>query len=129
MSLPSSFDRSRTRRKRGLQALVLAALVAFAFIGLVYNAAGILRLPQSGLKTFEIVWVSLTACLLVIMLAMAMATALEHLGEWLAPKPRSEEWLREEVRHHRAAGIEVATASGEANLAGRSALAGKPSGG
>ncbi len=127
MSLFPSFGHFRV--KRGLPALILAALVAFAFIGLVYNAAGILRSPQSGLKTFEIVWVLLTACLLVIMLAMAMATALEHLGEWLAPKPRSEEWLREEVRHHRAAGIEVATASGEANLAGRSALAGKPSGG
>jgi hypothetical protein len=115
------------RAKRGLLALALAALVAFAFIGLVYNAAGILRLPQSGLKTFEIVWVSLTACLLVIMLAMAMATALEHLGEWLAPKPRSEEWLREEVRHHRVAGMEVAAAGGEATLARRSVRAGKPS--
>lgn len=127
MSLFPSFGHCRA--KRGLLALVLAALVAFAFIGLVHNAAGILRLPQSGLRTFEIVWVSLTACLLVIMLALAVATAVEHLGEWLAPKPRSEEWLREEVRRHRVAGIEVATAGGEAKLAGRSALAGKPSAG
>ncbi len=129
MFLSSSSNRSSSGRKRGLLALALAALVGFAFIGLVYNAAGILRLPQSGLKSFEIVWVSLTACLLVIMLALAMATALEHVGEWLAPKPRSEEWLREEVRHHRVAGIEVATAAGEAKLAGRSVLAGKPSAG
>ncbi len=111
--------------KRGLLALALAALVAFAFIGLVYNAAGILRLPQSGLKTFEIIWVSLTACLLVIMLAMAIAMAVEHLGEWLTPKPRSEEWLRDEVRHHRVAGMEVATAGGETKLAGKSVPASK----
>lgn len=117
------------REKRGLLALASAALVAFAFIGLVYNATGILRLPQSGLKTFEIVWVSLTACLLVIMLAVAIATALEQLGERLAPKPRSEEWLREEVRHHRVAGMEVSTAGGETTLAGMSVHAGKPSAG
>lgn len=108
-------------------ALALAALLAFAFIGLTYNAAGILRVPQSGLRTFEIVWVSLTACVLVIMLAMAIATALEHLGDALAPKPRSEEWLREEVRRHRVAGMEVATTGGKANLPGKSVPAGKPS--
>lgn len=93
--------------KRSLLALALTALLVFILIGLIYNAAGILQLPQSGLKTFEIVWVSVSACVLVIVLAMAIATALEHLGEALMPKPRSEEWLQEEVRHHRVAGMEV----------------------
>lgn len=130
MSLFSTSVHLSAIRKRGLLALALAALLLFAFIGLVYNAAGILRLPQSGLKTFEIVWVSLTACVLVIMLAMAMATALEHLGDALAPKPHSEEWLREEVRRHRVAGLELeTTAGGEAKLARRSVRAGKPSSG
>lgn len=108
MSLSSPSGRFSGVRKRGLLALALTALLMFILVGLIYNAAGVQQLPQSGLKTFEIVWVSVSACVLVIMLAMAIATALEHLGEALMPKPRSEEWAREEVRHHRMAGMEVA---------------------
>ena len=114
MSLSSPSGGFRVR-KGGLPALALTALLMFILIGLIYNAAGILRLPQSGLKTFEIVWVSVTACVVVIMLAMAIATGLEHLGEALMPKARSEEWLREEVRHHRMAGVEVAPGAGKSS--------------
>ncbi|MGE5205253.1 MAG: hypothetical protein ACM3PW_06535 [Chlamydiota bacterium] len=108
-SLFSPSGRLSGIRKRGLVALALTAVLMFILIGLIYNAAGILQLPQSRLKTFEIVWVSVSACVLVIMLAMAIATGVEHLGEALMPKARSEEWAREEVRHHRMAGMEVAT--------------------
>jgi hypothetical protein len=53
------------------------------------------------------VWVSFTACVVFILLATAIAAVLEALGKWLTPKPPSEQWLREEVRHHRLAGMEV----------------------
>lgn len=89
------------------------AVIGCALIGLVYNAIGILRLPQSGLKTLEMVWVSLTACVLVILFAMAVAAGLEHLGEWLTPRPPSEEWQREELRHHSMAARHAAQASDE----------------
>ena len=120
MSLSSPSGRISKTGKRGLLALALTALLVFILIGLIYNAAGILQLPQSGLKTFEIVWVSVTACVLVIMLAMAIATGLEHLGEALMPKARSEEWLREEVRHHRMAGMEVTPPGGKSASTGKS---------
>jgi hypothetical protein len=107
-SLSSASGGLRGVRKRGLLALALTALLTFILMGLIYNAAGILQLPQSGLKTLEIVWVSVTACVIAILLAMAIAAGLEHLGEALMPKARSEEWLRDEVRHHRMAGMEVA---------------------
>jgi hypothetical protein len=87
-------------------------VIGFALIGLVYNAIGILQLPQSGLKTLEIVWLSLTACVLVILFAMAVAAGLEHLGEWLTPRPPSEEWQREELRHHSIAARHAAQVSG-----------------
>lgn len=86
-------------RFRGGIAAGAIAVIGFALIGLVYNAIGILRLPQSGLKTFEIVWVSLTACVLVVLFATAVAAGLEHLGEWLTPKPPSEEWQRQDLKH------------------------------
>jgi hypothetical protein len=122
MSSSSSSGRFRVG-KRGLLALALTALLTFILVGLIYNAADILRLPQSGLKTFEIVWVSVTACVVVIMLAMAIATGLEHLGEALMPKARSEEWLREEVRHRRMAGMEVTPPGGKSASTGASTAA------
>lgn len=96
------------RSFRGLVAGIGTALLAFVLTGLVYNAILILRLPQSGLKLFEIIWVSFTACVVLILLATAIAAVLEALGAWLTPWPRSEQWLRDEVRRHRVPGMEVA---------------------
>ena len=105
--------RLHSLRFRGATAAATAAVAGFALAGLVYNAIGVLRLPQSGLKTFEIVWVSLTACVLVILFATAVAAGLEHLGQWLTPKPLSEEWQREELRHRSIAAAHAAQARGE----------------
>lgn len=117
-SVPGRFSTFHRRLKgaglRGAIAGGLSVLLLFLLVGLVYNAVAILRLPQSGLKAFEIVWVSLTACVLLIALAMAIAAGVEHLGEALRPKPPGEEWLRNQVRHGRVAGIEVGPPPGEA---------------
>ena len=125
MPVSSSRDRFNLPTKlvrgaqfRGALAGVASTLLAFVFVGLVYNAIIILRLPQSGLKLFEIIWVSFTACLVIIALAMAIAAGLESLGQSLRPKPRGEQWLREEVRRHRIAGMEVATPEANAPRAG-----------
>ena len=107
MSLSPSSERPLRKRSHGLLAVAATAVLAFILVGVAYNAIGFLRLPQSGLKIFEIVWVSFTACLVVVLLALAIAAGVESLGAWLTPKPPSEQWLREEVRHHRIAGLEV----------------------
>lgn len=120
LSEPAQKRLHRLRFRGGIAAAAIAVL-GFALIGLVYNAVGILRLPQSGLKTFEIVWVSLTACVLVILLALATAAGLEHLGEWLTPKPPSEEWLREELRQRSIAAAHGAHTSGEGKPRGSEA--------
>jgi hypothetical protein len=114
-------------RFRGGLAAGAIAVVGFVFIGLVYNAIAILRLPQSGLKTLEIVWVSLTACLLVILFAMAVAAGLEHVGEWLTPKPPGEEWQREELRHRSIGARHAAEASEGRPSAGATAQPGSSS--
>lgn len=103
----SGFWKGQSAGARAAAAAIATMVCAFLLIGLVYNAVAILRLPQSGLETFEIVWVSLTACVLVMVLAMAVAAGLEHLGQALTPKPPEEEWLREQVRRGRAPGMEV----------------------
>lgn len=125
MPVSSSRDRFNlpTKLVRGAQfhgalAVVAGALLAFVFVGLVYNAIIILRLPQSGLKLFEIMWVSFTACVVIIALATAIAAGLESLGQSLTPKPPGEQWLREEVRHHRMAGMEVMTPEANAKRPG-----------
>ncbi len=105
--------RLNSLRLRGGIAAGTIAVAGFALIGLVYNAIAILRLPQSGLRALEIVWVSLTACVLVIVFAMAVAAGLEHLGEWLTPRPPSEEWQRQELRHHSMAATHAAQARDE----------------
>lgn len=106
-------------RFRGGIAAAAIAVASFALVGLVYNAIGILRLPQSGLKALELVWVLLTACVLVVVFATAVAAGLERLGQWVTPKPPSEEWQREELRHRSLAARHAAQASGK----------GRPSGG
>jgi hypothetical protein len=103
---------------RALVKAAWSAALAFVFAGLVYNAISILRLPQSGLKSLEIIWVSITACVVIVALAMAIAGGLEQLGEALRPRPPREDWLREQVRQHRMRGIEVgASAAGETSRA------------
>ena len=108
----------RLRFRGGMPAGAIAVL-GFVLTGLVYNAIGILQMPQSGLKTFEIVWVSLTACVLVILLALAVAAGLEHVGEWLTPKPPSEEWLRGELRQRSIAAAHGAHTSSEGKPRGQ----------
>lgn len=100
---------SHYRIFRGLLAGMGTALLAFVLVGLVYNSILILRLPQSGLKLFEIIWVSFTACVVLIVFATVVAALLEALGTWLTPRPRTEQWLREEVRRHHLPGMEVVT--------------------
>lgn len=106
-------------RFRGGIAAAAIAVASFALVGLVYNAIGILRLPQSGLKALELVWVLLAACVLVVVFATAAAAGLERLGQWVTPKPPSEEWQREELRHRSLAARHAAQASAK----------GRPSGG
>jgi len=100
------------QRRRGTIAFAIVALLTALLAAIVHYAISILRLPQSTLRSFEIIVVSLTGCLLVILLATTLAALLESLGFWLTPKPRSEQWFREGARRHKV-GEELSLAEGQ----------------
>src|SRR5579872_3100818 len=106
VSLSSIYYQVKPRRLVGA---FLTALVVLIAIGLVFNAITILRLPQTGLHLFQIIWVSFTACVVLILLALAIAAGLESLAVRLTPKYPSEEWFRNEVRYGHIRGIAVTT--------------------
>lgn len=102
MSLPSapnqfSLDRTQARSERfhRLVLVALAVIFVFAFVGLVQTTFAILALPQAGLRIWQIILVSATGCLGMILLALLIAAGLDSLRDRLTPKPFSRQWLHE----------------------------------